>query len=144
MDSNLNMMAMASRLRYALAILALLAALSAALPTLAQEEWYRVQAGDSLAAIAAEFGVTEAAIRQRNGLARQSPILRGQILRIPLPAPTLAPQPTAVSAESGLTHIVRPGETLQVIGERYGLDWQALAQANGILNPNLDLPSGRR
>ena len=109
----------------------------AASPVTAADAWYRVQDGDSLASIAEDFGVTGAAIIQYNGIARQSPIVRGQILRIPLPDPTLVPESSTASADSVGTHIVRAGESLQLIGQRYGLDWQRLAQANGIINPNL-------
>ena len=105
----------------------------AASPVTAADAWYRVQVGDSLASIAEDFGVTAAAIIQYNGLERQSPIVRGQILRIPLTDPTPVPESSAVSG----THNVRAGESLQLIGQRYGLDWQRLAQANGIINPNL-------
>ena len=41
------------------------------------------------------------------------------------------------------THVVQPGENLSVIGEKYGLTWQALYSANRSLigeNPNLILP----
>ena len=105
----------------------------AASPVSAEDAWYRVQDGDSFASIAEDFGVTAAAIIQYNGLAGQSPIVRGQILRIPLPDTTSVPESSAVSG----THIVRAGESLQLIGQRYGLDWQRLAQVNGIINPNL-------
>lgn len=41
----------------------------------------------------------------------------------------------AVSAQSR-THIVQPGETLNIIAGYYGTSWQAIAQANNITNPN--------
>ena len=60
----------------------------AASPVAAEDAWYRVQDGDSFASIAEDFGVTAAAIIEYNGLAGQSTIVRGQILRIPLPDTT--------------------------------------------------------
>lgn len=40
-------------------------------------------------------------------------------------------------SESGaIWHTVQPGETLSSIARRYGTTWQAIAQANGLSNPN--------
>jgi len=36
-----------------------------------------------------------------------------------------------------ITHVVQPGETLYTIAWRYGIDYQALAQFNGLSNPDL-------
>lgn len=51
--------------------------------------------------------------------------------------------------ESGTTHVVKPGESLSSIAARYGTTVSALAQANGITNPNhlaigqvLTIPAG--
>jgi LysM repeat protein len=44
---------------------------------------YRVQAGDTLSAIAARFGTTVKAIADLNGISNPSQIRIGQILRIP-------------------------------------------------------------
>lgn len=106
----------------------------------AQEEWYSVKTGDTLESIAARFGISAESIIERNGLAQASPLVVDQILIIPLAEP-VASGPDAgglsVAGSSEQTHIVQPGETLQVIAQRYGLDWQTLARANNIANPNL-------
>ena len=57
-----------------------------------------------------------------------------------VPEATTAPSPTQ-SQPSGTqggptTHIVQRGETLNSIARRYGTTWQALADANGLVNPN--------
>jgi LysM repeat protein len=44
-----------------------------------------------------------------------------------------------VSAQGGTTHVVQPGENLFRIALRYGKTVSALAEANGIVNPNLIL-----
>jgi len=36
-----------------------------------------------------------------------------------------------------ITHVVQPGETLYTIAWRYGIDYQELAQFNGLSNPDL-------
>ena len=103
----------------------------------ADEVWYRVQTGDSIQTIAARFGVLADAIRQLNGLTSASRIAPGQILRVPLPEALPAAAQTEPSPRLDRTHIVRPGESLQTIGQRYGIDWLALARANNMTNPNL-------
>lgn len=42
----------------------------------------------------------------------------------------------AVWAQS-VIHVVQRGDTLYSIARRYGVTVQSLAQANGVLNPNL-------
>lgn len=44
------------------------------------------------------------------------------------------PQPIAITpvADSGLRYTVSPGDTLFSIGQRYGVDWQSIAQLNGM------------
>ena len=106
----------------------------------AEEEWYSVQVGDTLDSIAAQFGISAESIIERNGLARTSPIIVDQILIIPLAEPAASgPDASGVSVAGNAerTHIVQRGETLQVIAQLYGLDWQTLARANNIANPNL-------
>ncbi len=103
----------------------------------ADEVWYRVRTGDSIQSIAARFGVRSDAIRQLNGLTAASPIAPGQILRVPLPEALPAAAQSEPSQDLDRTHTVRPGETLQTIGQRYGVDWLALARANNMSNPNL-------
>jgi len=47
-------------------------------------------------------------------------------------------EPASPPAASGETvmHTVQPGESLSSIARRYGTTWQAIAQANGLVNPN--------
>ena len=61
----------------------------------------------------------------------------------PAPTVTAAPPPTATAVPGGpsggtsCTYIVRAGDTLSTIALRYGTTTAALAQANGLSNPNL-------
>jgi LysM repeat protein len=61
----------------------------------------------------------------------------------PTPTSTVRPSPTAVPTATGLptatpraaagtTYRVQPGDTLAGIGARFGIDWQVIAQANGL------------
>src|SRR5574341_510584 len=45
--------------------------------------------------------------------------------------------PVAYGQTSSITHVVQPGENLFRISLRYGVTVQAIAEANGIANPNL-------
>lgn len=48
---------------------------------------------------------------------------------------TFPSQPTQIPSGSG-TYVVQSGDTLSKIAARYGTTWQALAQLNGLTNPN--------
>ncbi len=47
------------------------------------------------------------------------------------------PLTTGVFAQGSVVHVVRYGETLSVIARQYGVSAAAIADANGLLNPNL-------
>lgn len=51
--------------------------------------------------------------------------------------PTPQPQPTPQPSTGVTTYVVKKGDTLSGIASRYGTTYQALAQYNGISNPNL-------
>ena len=44
---------------------------------------------------------------------------------------------TATLAQSGTVYVVRPGDTLSSVARQYGVSPAAVANANGLLNPNL-------
>lgn len=64
------------------------------------------------------------------------------ILLVALLLPAL-PAAAAPGYQSGGIHVVQRGETLSQIAQRYGVSMSALAQANGISNPNF-IYSGQR
>lgn len=89
-----------------------------------------VQWGENLTRIARHYGTTIWAIAQANGIWNINYIRAGQVLLIPgwgPPDPVPGPR----------YHIVQLGETLSGIAWRYGTTVWAIAQANGIWNPNL-------
>ncbi|MGQ9516603.1 MAG: LysM peptidoglycan-binding domain-containing protein [Anaerolineae bacterium] len=92
---------------------------------------YIVQAGDDLGLIASKFGVTVDDIVRANGLSNPNFIYVGQKLVIPASSGGTVPAPSG-----GLVHVVRPGETLLMIASMYGTTPEAIAQANGLANPN--------
>ncbi|MDE3206471.1 MAG: LysM peptidoglycan-binding domain-containing protein [Acidobacteriota bacterium] len=102
---------------------------------------YTVVAGDTLSAVAARFGTTYEALAQLNGLSNPNLIEVGQVLRVGGGAavPTAASPAGASSAPGagGSSYTVAAGDTLSSIAARFGTNFEALAQLNGIANPNL-------
>ena len=90
-----------------------------------------VQAGDSLARIAAQYGVSVQALVTANDIADPNRIFVGQRLRIPTGQQQ---QPSAQQPSSGCarSHSVVAGETLSGIAVNYGVTLQNLARANSI------------
>lgn len=88
---------------------------------------YTVRHGDTLSSIAAQKGVSLAALRAANPQIRNpNLIFPGQSIALP---------------QSGSTsYTVQAGDTLSGIAARFGLDWHDLALDNGLANPGLILP----
>lgn len=119
--------------------LALVLLLVLATPAAADEPLIHVvQPGENLFRIGLRYGVTVDVLVAANGLSNANRIYVGQRLVIP----TRGSASTPPAAAAG-THVVQPGETLSLIAARYGLTTQALASANGIVNPNR-IYSGQR
>ena len=88
-----------------------------------------VQEGENLYRIGLTYDCPWVAIARANGIVNPNRIYAGQTLTIPSPEPL--PSPTLPT-----THTVRPGENLFRIGLHYGVPWPAIADANGITDPN--------
>jgi len=103
---------------------------------------YTVSTGDTLADIAARFGIDAATLASLNGIENANLIVVGQVLTVPAgPAggqSTATTPPTAVLPH--LTHIVAAGETLSDIANQYGTTIADLVAANALDNPGLLLP----
>jgi LysM repeat protein len=93
---------------------------------------YKVQAGDSVAAIAAKYGSTIKDIISANNLAADGRLSVGQELLIPVAGPSGGPGPTATPSTTGLMYNVQAGDTISGIAARYKsqVDW--ILQANNI------------
>lgn len=103
-------------------------------PTVSQGDVYIVQPGDTLSAIAQNFGTTYQQLAALNGIANPNFIYPGQQIVI---------NGSAVSTPNNTDeeyYIIQPGDTLSGIASTYGTTWQWLAGVNGISNPNLIYP----
>ncbi len=92
---------------------------------------YTVKAGESLAAIAARYGITAAELQRLNGLSDPNLLRVGQTIKVPGQAQAPAPATTG-----GRKHVVQRGETLYSIAVRYGVTVTALQAANDLSNPD--------
>ncbi len=93
-----------------------------------------VEAGETLAGIARQYGVTVEAIAEANGIADVGRIDVGQKLIIPTTA--------GESSSPVNNYIVLPGDTLGVVARRFGVTTTAIAELNGVLSPG-GLSSGQ-
>ncbi len=108
--------------------------------SVAADTTYTVRRGDTLAAIARQFGTTIQAIAEANHIINPNLIYVNQVLVIPTgdsssPAPTNPPAPAPTTP--GTTYVVQRGDSLFGISLRFGVPVQTIAQANGISNINL-------
>ncbi len=96
---------------------------------------HRVKSGETVTSVARRYGLTPEVIRSTNRLSRTARVKSGATLLIPvsrtLPASALrAPEPVVTASTTSRTHIVRSGETLGGIANRYGVSVSALRSAN--------------
>ncbi|MBE9507896.1 MAG: LysM peptidoglycan-binding domain-containing protein [Chloroflexi bacterium] len=88
-----------------------------------------VQRGETLFAIAQQYGTTVDAITHANGISDPRQIYVGQRLVIPGGAGEDGVQETE-------PYVVQTGDTLASIARRYQTTWQTLVHVNGLLSPN--------
>ena len=129
------------RIIFALCLLALLAAFTTVAFAQSGQTTYVVQPGDTLFRLSLRFNTSVSALAQANGISNVNLIYVGQTLTIPGggTGPTQVPPTTQPGGGTG-TYTVVPGDTLSRIAARFNTTYQALAQLNGIANPNLIYP----
>lgn len=94
--------------------------------TASQESTYYVQAGDTLSSIAAKFGTTVSNLVSINHISNPNVIYVGQKIYV-----------GEASQGQSNAYTVQSGDTLSGIAAKFGTTWQALAQKNGLANPNV-------
>jgi membrane-bound lytic murein transglycosylase D len=93
---------------------------------------YQVKAGDTLTAIAQQYGVSVAALEKANNIESGESLRAGSWLNVPS-SPSAAGSSTRTS--EARRHQVTSGETLSSIAARYGVSVAALQKLNGIQSP---------
>ena len=100
-------------------------------------QYYRVRRGDTLGGIARKFGTRMSRIRELNNMGRRRTMIRlGQKLKVP-DGPTRRyskkkRRSVAKNQGPGKYHVVRKGETLSEIAERYGVGLSKVRSWNGL------------
>jgi LysM repeat protein len=114
---------------------------SSSAPTSSSSATYTVVSGDTLGAIASQFGVTVAAVESANGISDPSLLQVGAVLTIPGPSSggvtTAASASSSASPASTTSYTVQSGDTLYGIATQFGVDISALESANAIIDPTL-------
>ena len=95
-----------------------------------------VRPGENLSIIARKRGTTVADLRRRNGL-KKDVIFPGQTLIVRGGSAPTRRSASSGRASSGSVHIVRSGDTLGEIAERYGTTVSALKRKNGLSSSNI-------
>lgn len=90
---------------------------------------YTVRPGNTLYAIAQFFGTTVKKLAETNGLSCPYTIYPGQELVIPVEA-----------IKSPRYYVVRPGDTIISIADRYGLEIDDILSLNNLEDPNVIYP----
>jgi LysM repeat protein len=92
---------------------------------------YRVEAGDTVSAIAGRYGLSTASVLALNGLSWSSLIFPGQVLTL-ANGPVTA-TPSAPPTDTGSTrYTIVSGDTISRIAARYGVSTQSVLTANGL------------
>jgi LysM repeat protein len=99
-----------------------------------------VSAGETLASIAARYGVSVQALAEANAVSDPALIVAGQRLTIPGGSSVPAEAPAAPAPSE---YVVQAGDTLSQIAAEYGVTVMAIAAANNIGNPS-QLRAGQR
>jgi LysM repeat protein/uncharacterized protein YvpB len=115
---------------------------------LAQQR-YRVQPGDTVESVAAEFGVDPAAILASSWVADPPNLQPGDVIVIPDPGQTPEEAAADAAAREGTSpwvaaaYYVEDGDTIEAIAATFDVDVEALVTFNGLDNPDL-LQVGQR
>ncbi len=106
--------------------------------------YHRVKKGETLARIAKRYGTTGKAIIQANKIHRRNYLVAGNILKIPAGKTEIKSRQVAESGkvtkkQKVSTHIVKKGDSLWNIAQKYGIMTQDLKKLNNLSNAKLDV-----
>jgi membrane-bound lytic murein transglycosylase D len=99
---------------------------------------HTVRRGETLAGIARLFRVSVSALRRANGLTQRTILQVGQVLHIPAAARDLSDDEEArAPARSRKVYVVRQGDNLSELAERFGVSQTELQRWNGLRGHSL-------
>jgi LysM repeat protein len=108
-------------------------------PTEVWPKEYIIELGDSLWSVAEEFGVTIELLVAYNDIEDPNNVPIGTLLTIPKPEsdlPTETPLPEDLQPGDQIEYMVKPGDNLAVIAERFGTTVEAIVEENDIEDQN--------
>jgi len=111
------------------------------------ERQHRIRPGESLSSVAAQYGITIAALAELNGMSPTAKLRAGGMLVVPsAQAPTLAAVASTASAASrpaaepelpeGNVYVVRRGDSIYEIARKTGMKESEILRLNRLRNPN--------
>lgn len=116
-------------------VFVLLAVLLVGVWNLSADVVYRVKRHDTLTSVARQYGVSISALAARNKLRSTDHLSTGQLIIIP----GIKPEPEKVEVD----YVVKSGDSLATIAQKFDVAVAALAKHNGIKNPN-EIKVGQR
>lgn len=93
---------------------------------------YIVRKGDNLSAIARQYGTTTQRLVEQNSLASADALREGQQLAVPCTSGVV--QPAAGAQFTLCTYVVKSGDTLSVIAQRYNTTTRLLVATNNLIS----------
>lgn len=103
---------------------------------------YTIKSGDTLTSIAGRFGMTVPALVALNGMNVNDILQVGRVLNVSGSEVGSAGNGGVSTSPNIVRYTVKSGDNLSTIAQTYGTTTQAIANANGISNPNL-IPVGK-
>jgi LysM repeat protein len=103
-------------------------------------KWHKVKRGQNLTQIARKYGVSVSAITRANNIRNANLVYKGQRLCIPQKTAKAAKPPASSSGSTYActkAHVVKRGEYVKLIAQRYGTTITAIKKANGLRNANI-------
>lgn len=108
-----------------------------------QNSAYKVQAGDTLTAIAARYGISVSQLAQANSISDPNLILVGQTINLPGgrqgSASTVSGNRSSSSSARG-SYVIQSGDTLSSLAAAHGISLSQLVAINHVADPNLIYP----
>lgn len=98
---------------------------------------HTVAPGENLYRIGLMYGMSWVTLAQYNNLPNPNYVYVGQVLKIPGGTTPPTQPPTEPDSPNYTNYVVKPGDTLFKISRAFGVSPDAIAEANGIVNPNL-------
>lgn len=99
---------------------------------------YKVQDGDTVSSVAAQYGLSTASVLTLNGLGWKSLIFPGQVLKLSKAAASNAIPVSSVAPTKKYT--IESGDTIAHIAKRFDVSTNAILVANGLKTTSLIFP----